>query len=157
VSYKPGSYTQYLQSYIRIWKHTTVNCAWLSLRRATCAVHKRADECIEGSSLELVQPSTRHVKRSQGSRFRSGTVPFPRRVPFNDRNSCVQPSTRHIKRSQGSRFRSGTVPFPRRVLFDDRNSCVVFTTHTPLLAVVRSRDVIRAYDVAIRVNWLALS
>jgi hypothetical protein len=28
VSYKPGSYTQYLQSYVRIWKRTTVKCAW---------------------------------------------------------------------------------------------------------------------------------
>jgi hypothetical protein len=31
VSYKPGSYTQYLQSYVRNWKRSTVNCAWPSL------------------------------------------------------------------------------------------------------------------------------
>jgi hypothetical protein len=31
VSYKPGSYTQYLRSYVRFWKHTTLNCAWPSL------------------------------------------------------------------------------------------------------------------------------
>jgi hypothetical protein len=31
VSYKPGSYTQYLQCYFRIWKRTTVKCAWPSL------------------------------------------------------------------------------------------------------------------------------
>jgi hypothetical protein len=31
VSYKPGSHTQYLQSYVLIWKRTTVNCAWPSL------------------------------------------------------------------------------------------------------------------------------
>jgi hypothetical protein len=66
VSYKPGSYTQCLQSYVSNWKRTTVNCAWnsellarimhaateirdnsVNLRRATCAVHKRADKCIE--------------------------------------------------------------------------------------------------------------
>jgi hypothetical protein len=59
VSYKPGSYTQYLQSYVRNWKRTTVKRAWpsellarmmhaateirdndVNLRRATCAVHK---------------------------------------------------------------------------------------------------------------------
>jgi hypothetical protein len=27
VSHEPGSYTQYLQSYVRIWKRTTANCA----------------------------------------------------------------------------------------------------------------------------------
>jgi hypothetical protein len=31
MSYKPGSYTQYLQSYVHNWKRTTVNCAWASL------------------------------------------------------------------------------------------------------------------------------
>jgi hypothetical protein len=31
VSYKPGSYTQYFQGYVRNWKRTTVNCAWPSL------------------------------------------------------------------------------------------------------------------------------
>jgi hypothetical protein len=31
VSYKPGYCTQYLQIYVRIWKHTTVNCVWPSL------------------------------------------------------------------------------------------------------------------------------
>jgi hypothetical protein len=33
VSFKPGSYTQYLQSYFRIWKRTTVNCAYVSTWR----------------------------------------------------------------------------------------------------------------------------
>jgi hypothetical protein len=70
VSYKPGSYTQYLQSYVRNYKRTTVNCAWpsellarimhaareirdnsVNLRRATRAVHKRADKCIEAEGV----------------------------------------------------------------------------------------------------------
>jgi hypothetical protein len=31
--HKSGSYTQYLQSYVRKWKSTTVNCAWPSLSK----------------------------------------------------------------------------------------------------------------------------
>jgi hypothetical protein len=68
VSYKPGSYSQYLQSYVRNWKRTTMNCARImhaatgirdnsvNLRRATCAVHKHADKCIkaEGGIFENV-------------------------------------------------------------------------------------------------------